>query len=69
MERFRIGDRIRIIHKGKEDRQVYIVLDILEDYGSNAYWLRGETGRMMLESETPETVFEKIAQAEAQYQH
>lgn len=59
MHKFRIGDRIRITHKGKEDGQVYIILDILEDYGSNAYWLRGETGRMMLESETHETVFEK----------
>lgn len=60
MQKFRIGDKIRIIHRGKEDDQTYIILDILEDYGGNAYWLKGETGRMMLESETPETVFEKV---------
>ena len=60
MQKFRIGDKIRIIHKGKDDEQIYTVLDILEDYGGNSYWLKGETGRMVLESETSETVFEKV---------
>lgn len=63
MQKFRIGDKIRIIHKGKEDEQIYTILDILEDYGGNSYWLKGDTGRMVLESETSETVFEKVESA------
>ncbi len=47
--------------KGKEDHTSTIV-EILEDYGGNMYWLRNENGRCILESETPETVFEKIIQ-------
>jgi hypothetical protein len=58
--RFRIGDQIYIIHKDEKEKQTYTILDILEDYGGNSYWLRGESGKMLLESETPETVFEKI---------
>lgn len=65
MQKFRIGDKIRITHRGKVDEQVYTILDILEDYGGSAYWLKGETGRMMLESETFETIFERVVSMEA----
>lgn len=60
MEKFKIGDRIRIIHKGKKENQSCVILDILEDYGGDSYWLKNENGNLMLEIETPETVFEKI---------
>ena len=60
MQRFRIGDQINIIHKGEKEEQAYTVLDILEDYGGNSYWLKSKSGKMVLESETPETVFEKV---------
>jgi hypothetical protein len=60
MERFRIGDRISINHKGVKEEQTYTILDILEDYGGNSYWLKAETGKMVLASETPETAFEKV---------
>ena len=59
MEKFRIGDKIKVIHKGKVE-QTCTVLDILEDYGGNSYWLKSEQGRLMLEIETPETTFERI---------
>jgi len=59
MEKFRIGDRIRIIHKGKQEVQACTILDILEDYGGNSYWLKNDNGCLSLEIETPETVFEK----------
>ena len=60
MEKLKIGDRIRIIHKGKKENQSCVILDILEDYGGDSYWLKNENGNLMLEIETPETVFEKI---------
>ena len=65
MQRFRIGDRVKIIHKGKKDDQIYTILDILEDYDGITYWLRNEKGVPMLEMETRETVFEKITTIEA----
>ncbi|MGI0047684.1 MAG: hypothetical protein ACREBB_10940 [Nitrosotalea sp.] len=64
MTRLKIGDRIHIIHKGEIEQQTYTILDILEDYGDSSYWLAGESGHMVLESETPETVFEKIGTVE-----
>ena len=60
MEKLKIGDRIRIIHKGKKENQSCVILDILEDYGGDSYWLKNENGSLMLEIETPETVFEKV---------
>ena len=60
MERFRIGDKIRIIHNGKKEEQTCTILDILEDYGGNSYWLKSDQGVLQLEIETPETIFEKI---------
>ena len=60
MEQFKIGDRIRIIHKGKKEDQTCIILDILEDNGGYSYWLKNENGILMLEIETPETSFEKV---------
>ena len=60
MEKFKIGDRITIIHKGKKENQSCVILDILEDYGGDSYWLKNENGSLMLEIETPETVFEKV---------
>ena len=63
MQRFRIGDQIHIIHKGEKEDQTYTVLDILEDYGGNSYWLKSSSGKLVLESETPETVFERIVQS------
>lgn len=60
MQRVKIGDTVKTIHKGKEEAQTYTILDILEDYGGNSYWLKGESGKMVLESETPETVFERV---------
>lgn len=65
MERFRIGDKIHIIHKGEKAEPTYTIVDILEDYGGNSYWLKSSSGKMALESETPETVFEKVTNAEA----
>lgn len=60
MEKFRIGDKIRIIYKGKKEDQICTILDMLEDYGGYSYWLKKGNGSLMLEIETPETVFEKI---------
>ena len=60
MEKFKIGDTIAIIHRGKKENQTCVILDILEDYGGDSYWLKNENGALMLEIETPETVFEKI---------
>jgi len=61
VEKFRIGDRITIIHKGKKEDKICTVIDILEDYGGYSYWLKSEKGSLMLEIETPETIFEKIS--------
>lgn len=61
MQKFRIGDKIRVLYKGKEDH-TSIIVEILEDYSGNMYWLKNENGRCILESETPETVFEKVVQ-------
>jgi hypothetical protein len=61
MQKFKIGDKIRVLYQGKEDHTSTIV-EILEDYSGNMYWLKNENGRCILESETPETVFEKVIQ-------
>ena len=60
MEKFRIGDRIRIIHNGQKEEQTCTILDVLEDYDGNSYWLKSDQGRLMLEIETPETIFERV---------
>lgn len=60
MDRFRIGDRIHVINKGKKEEQTCTILDILEDYGGNSYWLKNDQGVLQLEIETPETVFERL---------
>jgi hypothetical protein len=65
MQKFRIGDKIKITHKGKEDEHLYTILDILEDYDGSAYWLRNEKGVPLLEAETRETEFEKVITTEA----
>ncbi|MEM3008187.1 MAG: hypothetical protein QXY15_09040 [Candidatus Nitrosotenuis sp.] len=57
--KFRIGDRVRIVHKGQVEK-VCTIIDILQDYGGDTYWLKNENGRLMLETETPETKFEKL---------
>ena len=64
MQRFRIGDKIKVIHNGKEER-VSTIVDILEDYGDQIYWLKNENGGFILETESPETVFEKIITIDA----
>jgi hypothetical protein len=56
---FKVGDTIRVLYQGKEDHTGTIV-EILEDYSGNMYWLKNKNGRCILESETPETVFEKV---------
>ncbi|HET6457663.1 MAG TPA: hypothetical protein VFG24_02145 [Nitrosopumilaceae archaeon] len=60
MEKFRIGDRVRITHTDKKEDELCTILDILEDYGGNSYWLKFEDGHLLLEIETPETAFEKV---------
>ncbi|MGQ0795195.1 MAG: hypothetical protein ACT4N5_03300 [Nitrosopumilaceae archaeon] len=60
MEKFKIGDKIRITHKGKREEQTCMILDILEDYSGYSYWLKKQNGSLMLEIETPETSFEKV---------
>jgi len=60
MGKFRIGDRIRIVHEGQKEDQICTILDILEDYGGDSYWIKNESGSLRLEIETPETVFEKL---------
>ena len=60
MGKFRIGDRIRIIHMGQKEEQTCTILDVLEDYDGNPYWLKSDQGRLMLEIETPETIFERV---------
>lgn len=59
MQKFKIGDKIRVLYKGKEDH-ISTIVEILEDYSGDMYWLKNENGRCILESETPETVFEKV---------
>jgi len=59
MEKFRLGDRIRIIHEGKQE-DICTILDILEDYDGSSYWLKSDKGTLLLEIETPETAFEKV---------
>lgn len=61
MQKLRVGDKIRVIHNGKEER-VSTIVDILEDYGDAMYWLKNENGGFILEAETPDTSFEKIEQ-------
>lgn len=60
--RFRIGDRVRVIHKDQTEK-ICTIIDILQDYGGDTYWLKNERGGLMLEAETPETKFEKIIDA------
>ena len=60
MEKLRIGDRIRIVHEGQKEDQICTILDILEDYGVDSYWIKNESGSLRLEIETPETAFEKV---------
>ena len=60
MVRLKIGDRIQMIHKGKETNRIETIVDIIEDYGCNTYWVRNEKGSLALESETPETTFKKL---------
>lgn len=64
MKRLRVGDVIRVIHKGDVEK-ICTIMDVLEDYDGNTYWLRSDTGRMILEAETPDTVFEKITSMNA----
>ncbi len=64
MQRLRVGDVIRVIHKGNVEK-VCTIMDVLEDYDGNTYWLKSETGRMILEIETPDIVFEKITSINA----
>lgn len=58
MEKFKIGDRIRILHE--EEDYEGTIMDILIDYDSDSYWVRDDQGRLMLEIETPETKIEKV---------
>lgn len=60
--KFRIGDRVKIIHRGQVEK-ICTIIDILQDYGGDTYWLKNERGGLMLEAETPETKFEKIIDA------
>lgn len=60
MVKFKIGDKIRIIHKGKTEENAFTILDILEDYSGDSYWIKNDKGTLRLEIETPETVFERI---------
>lgn len=64
MKRLRVGDVIRVIHKGDVEK-ICTIMDVLEDYDGNTYWLKSETGRMMLEVETPDTVFENMSSIDA----
>ena len=64
MQKLRIGDKIKITHKGKDDEYLYTVLDVLEDYDDNTYWLRNEKGVHMLEMETRDTKFKKATTTE-----
>jgi len=48
-----------VIHKGKKEEQTCTIMDILEDYDGNTYWLKNDQGVLRLEIETPETVFSK----------
>jgi len=59
MQKLRIGDKIKVIHQGKEEH-VSIIVEILEDYSGDMYWLKNENGAFILETESPETVFEKV---------
>ena len=60
MEKFRIGDRIRIVHGDQKEDQICTILDVLEDYGGDSFWIKNESGSLRLEFETPETAFEKV---------
>lgn len=57
MNRFLVGDKIRIINIDKGERATCSILDILEDYGGDTYWVRYNDGRLGLEYETLNTVF------------
>jgi len=60
MARLKIGDSIEVIHNGKKTNQIETIVDIIEDYGGNSYWLRDEKGRLTLESDTSTTIFKKL---------
>lgn len=59
MDRIVAGDKIKIIDINKGEKTTCTILDILEDYGSNTYWVRYDDGRLGLEYETPNTIFIK----------
>jgi len=59
VNKFKIGDRIRIVQKSTKKDQVCTIIDILEDYGGNSYWFKSDQGVLRLEIETPETIFER----------
>ena len=59
MTRFFVGDKIRITNINTGEKDVCTILDILEDYGGNTYWVKYEDGRLSLEYETPNTIFIK----------
>jgi len=39
--KFRIGDRVRIIHNGQTEK-ICTIIDVLQDYGGDTYWLKNE---------------------------
>lgn len=57
--KFRIGDRVKVIHNGQTEK-ICTIIDILQDYDGDTYWLKSEKGGLILEMETPETKFEKV---------
>lgn len=59
MQKLRIGDKVKVIHQGKEEH-VSTIVEILEDYSGDMYWLKDENGGFILEMETPFTSFERI---------
>ncbi len=73
MDRFLVGDKIRIINIDKGERAVCVILDILEDYSGDMYWVRYDDDRLGLECDTPNTVFvryeDKINEIEYKMSH
>jgi len=53
---------VKIIHKGQVEK-ICTIIDILQDYGGDTYWLKNENGSLLLETETPETRFERMIDA------
>lgn len=60
MVRLQIGDSVEVVHNGKKTNQIETIVDIIEDYSGNSYWLRDEKGRLTLETETSKTIFKKL---------